>query len=451
MKDLTKGNEAKLILLFSLPMLAGNVFQQLYNMVDSVIVGQFVGKQALAAVGQSFPVIFISIALVMGFGMAGNILIAQYFGAGRRDKVRAAIDTTMFVMNWFALGVTVLGILLAPAILRLMGTPADVIAPATLYLRIIFAGSIVSFGYNALSAILRGLGDSRTPLYALIISTVVNIILDSVFVIVFKWGVAGVGIATVIAQAVAYVWTIRYLNKRNPEYRVHFRSLKFDREIFRETFRIGLPSGAQQTLIAAGLATLTAVVNQFGTNPAAAYSAVGKLDSFVVMPAMNIGMAVSTFTGQNLGAGKGERVNRGLVAALAMAMAITLTLSGSLLAFGSALVSLFTPDAEVIRIGAEYFHIVAFGYIFQTIMFVVSSVVRGAGQTVFPMLMTLTAMWIVRIPLAFALSRRLGTNGVWLSIAIGFFVGMVGTVLYYFFGNWRRSVVSAPSSESISV
>jgi putative MATE family efflux protein len=169
----------------------------------------------------------------------------------------------------------------------------------------------VSFGYNALSAILRGLGDSRTPLYALIISTVVNIILDSVFVIVFKWGVAGVGIATVIAQAVAYVWTIRYLNKRNPEYRVHFRSLKFDREIFRETFRIGLPSGAQQTLIAAGLATLTAVVNQFGTNPAAAYSAVGKLDSFVVMPAMNIGMAVSTFTGQNLGAGKGERCDRG--------------------------------------------------------------------------------------------------------------------------------------------
>lgn len=441
MKDLTKGNEAKVILLFSLPMLLGNVFQQMYNMVDSIVVGKFLGKQALAAVGQSFPVIFVSVALVMGFGMASNILIAQYFGAKNIDKVRAVIDTTIFVMIVFSLIVTVIGIIAAPAILTVMQTPEDVFAGAVLYLRIIFSGSLVSFGYNAIAAILRGLGDSRTPLFALIISTIVNIVLDLVFVIYFGWGIFGVGFATVISQGISLVWTLIYLRKNNGLLKINFLKLEFDKAIFREILKIGLPAGIQQGLVGAGLMTLTGVVNSFGTNPAAAFSAASKLDSFAIMPAMNIGMAVSTFTGQNMGAGRKDRVRRGLFFGLVIALSITCTIVASLFLAGDKLIMLFSSDSEVIRIGYEYLRIVALAYIAQTIMFVTSGVIRGSGEAVFPMLMTLTAMWIVRIPLAFLLSRFLGTSGIWWSIDIGFIVGMTGTILYYFFGSWHSKVL----------
>jgi len=196
MKDLTRGHEARTVILFALPMLLGNVFQQFYNMVDSFVVGRFVGKQALAAVGQAFPVIFISVALIMGFCMGSNVLIARFFGAREMGKVQDAIDTSMTVTLAFSLVMTALGIAFAPFILRLMRTPDDVMPDAVIYLRIIFAGSVVSFGYNAVSSILRGLGDSSTPLYALVISTVLNVILDLFFVVTLGWGVIGVGVAT---------------------------------------------------------------------------------------------------------------------------------------------------------------------------------------------------------------------------------------------------------------
>lgn len=437
MKDMTKGHEATVILFFALPMLLGNVFQQLYNTVDSIVVGKFIGKQALAAVGQSFPVIFVSIALVMGFGMASNILIAQNFGAKRMEKVRAVIGTSITIMIVFSLCVTVLGIIFAPAILSLMKTPKDVYAGAVLYLRIIFAGSLFSFGYNALAAILRGLGDSRTPLYALIISTILNIILDLVFVVFLGWGIAGVGIATVIAQMVALAWTMISIRKNNQVFRMNFLKLEFEGEIFSEIVKIGFPSGIQQGLVGAGLMTITGIVNSFGTNPAAAFSAASKFDSFAIMPAMNIGLAISTFTGQNLGAGKMDRVKRGLRYGLLIALTITCTIAAVFLFFGGTLITLFSEDKEVIRIGFEYLRIVAMAYIAQTIMFVFSGVVRGSGEAVFPMLMTLTAMWIVRIPLAFILSSFMGTSGIWWSIDVGFMVGMTGSVLYYFFGSWK--------------
>lgn len=438
MRDLTKGNEARQILLFSLPMLLGNVFQQLYNMVDSVVVGNYVGKRALAAVGQSFPVLFVSLALVMGFGMASNVLIAQNRGARNNDRVRLIIDTTVVVMAAFAGVVTLFGVLLAPFILSLIGTPVDVLPDATLYLRIIFAGSLPLFGYNGVSAIQRGLGDSKTPLYALMVSTLVNIVLDVVFVVIFHWGVAGVGVATVIAQTVSLVWTLRYLGKQSPELRIKIRGIRADREILREIVRIGLPSGIQQALVGAGMMALTSVVNRFGSNASAAYAAAGKLDSFAVMPAINISMAISTFTGQNLGAGRRDRVSRGLLSGLAMALAITVTISLVLYFFGDRCVGLFTRDAEVVRIGFEYLRIVSLAYFVQTAMFSVLGVIRGAGEALVPMANTLLAMWVVRIPLAFFLAPRMGTAGIWWSIDAGFLVGATASILYYLFGPWGR-------------
>ncbi len=438
MKDLTRGNEAKQIILFSLPMLLGNVFQQLYNMVDSVVVGNYVGKRALAAVGQSFPVLFVAISLMIGFGMATNILIAQNYGARKMDRVRAIVDTTVTVTVVFAGAVAVLGIAGARYILLLIGTPADILPDAVLYLRIIFAGALPLFGFNAISAIQRGLGDSKTPLYALVVSTLVNIALDLAFVVGFRWGVAGVGVATVIAQTVSLVWTLVYLARKSPEMRIHAVHLKLERGIFSEIFRIGLPSGIQQSLVGAGLMALTSVVNRFGSNAAAAFAAAGKLDSFAVMPAINIGMAISTFTGQNLGAGRRDRVSRGLRYGTMIALSITLSISSCLYFLGDRLVGLFTQDAEVIRIGFEYLRIVSIAYFIQTTMFTFLGVIRGAGDVLMPMLNTLLAMWAVRIPLAFILSPRMGTAGIWWSIDAGFVVGAVASISYYFFGNWGR-------------
>ncbi len=442
MKDLTNGNEAKLILLFSLPMLLGNVFQQLYNTVDSIVVGQFVGKQALAAVGQSFPVIFVFVALITGFGLAANILVAQSFGAKKTERLQAVVETSLAFTALFSILVTVLGIALAPLILRLMRTPGDAFPEAVIYLRIVFAGTFAGFGYNTFSAILRGIGDSRTPLIALIISTLLNIVLDLVFVVVFGWGVAGVAIATVIAQIASFAWTASYLSRKVTVFTLKFNLVRIDRAVFREIMSLGLPSGIQQALVGAGLMALTGVVNQFGTNPAAAYSVAGKLDSFAVMPAMSMSLALASFTGQNLGAGRKDRVHKGLFYGLIFAVGISGAVATLLYCMGGFFVSFFSGDAEVIRIGAEYFRIVAFAYVAQSVMFCFSGVLRGAGAMVFTMFMTLTSMWLVRVPLAMLFSYRWGTRGIWWAVVAGFSIGMVGTILFYYFGKWgtRRLV-----------
>ena len=424
-------------------MLLGNVFQQLYNMIDSFVVGQFVGKQALAAVGQSFPVMFVSVSLIMGITLAGNILIAQFYGARENGKMQDIVDATLWITKYVAIAMTVLGLAAAPVLLALMQTPNDVMPSAVLFLRIVFLGSFASFGYNAVSSILRGFGDSKTPLYALIASTLVNIALDFLFVLVFHWGVAGTAVATVIAQVVSLLWALAALKKKHPELRV---SVFFPRRnilTVKKIFAIGLPSGAQQALVGVGLMTVTGVVNGFGTNPAAAFSAAGKLDSFAIMPALNIGLAISTFTSQNLGAGRKDRVRRGLFWGSAMALTISFSVTIAMYLFGKEFMLLFSSDPEVIRIGVEYLRIVSLGYAFQTLMFCFSGVIRGAGATMFTMFMTLMAMWIVRIPCALVLSRFRGTVGIWWAIVIGFAVGMVGTVLYYFFGNWDRKLAAS--------
>lgn len=448
MKDLTQGSEAGTIIRFALPMLAGSVFQQFYNMVDSFVVGRFVGKQALAAVGQSFSVIFVSIALITGITLAGNILTARFFGAKDRDRAQEVIDTTLWITKYFSLVMTVLGFFVAPLILGLMRTPSDVLGAATLYLRIIFLGSYVGFMYSALASILRALGDSKTPLVALIVSTLVNVALDLLFVVAFHWGVAGVAVATVVAQGVSVLWTVGRVRRSCPEFEIRLFRPRLSRDIAESVVRIGLPSGAQQAMVGAGFMTVTGIVNGFGTDPAAAFSAAGKLDNFAMLPALNMALALSTFTGQNLGAGRKDRVHKGLLWGSLTAVAVSASIALAMYRFGDVFLRAFTTDGEVIRIGYEYLRIVSLGYVLQTLMFCVSGVIRGAGATMFTMFMTLTAMWLVRVPCALVLSRFRGTSGIWWAIVIGFSVGLAGTLLYYFFGSWEKA---GSRSASISV
>ncbi|HUW07937.1 MAG TPA: MATE family efflux transporter [Williamwhitmania sp.] len=441
MKDLTVGKEGKLILNFALPMLVGNVFQQTYNIVDSIIVGKFLGKEALAAVGASFPIIYAIIAMVIGIGSGASVIISQYFGAKDYQSVKKASDTISILLMIAGVVVGIVGVLFSRSLLRLVLLPEELIPQAQLYLSIYLGGMVVFFGFNGISSILRGLGDSKTPLYFLIIATVFNILFDFLFILVFKWGVAGAAIATVVAQGGAFVTAIIYLNKTHTILKYSIKKLSFSWHIFYQSLRIGLPSGIQQTLIAVGIVALNSIVNTFGTNVIAAYSAAGRIDSLAAMPAMNFSAALSSFVGQNLGAGKLDRIRKGLASTLIMSAIVCIFLTLGIVTFGNELMSLFTTDGEVIRIGEQYLIIVSSFYILFSTMFVFSGLLRGAGATLIPMFITVLSLWIFRLPAAIFLSHIIGEQGIWWSIPIGWAMGLLASIVYYLSGKWKNKGV----------
>jgi putative MATE family efflux protein len=441
MKDLTSGKEGKLILRFALPMLLGNVFHQLYNIVDSVIVGNYIGKEALAAVGASFPVIFVFFSLVLGITSGSTVVISQYFGAGENDKVKRTIDTLFIFLFFASIAVSVLGIIFSREIFLLLRLPQEVIPMAEQYLKIFFGGVIAFFGFMGISASLRGLGDSMTPLYFLIISTVFNIGFDLLFVLVFEWGIAGVAAASIVAQGGAFVTAVIYLNRTHQIVRLSLFRLKFNRSLFRKSLRIGLPTGVQQTVIAAGMMALVWIVNDFGTNVIAAYSVAARINSLATLPAMNFASALATFVGQNLGAKREYRVRTGFIATLKMSSLVSITVTMVVLVFGDFIMSLFTNDPQVIEIGREYLTIVGSFYLLFSAMFSTSGVLRGAGATLVPMITTIFSLWVFRIPGAYLLSQRFGEVGIWWAIPIGWFMGLVMSYAYYLTGRWKNKVV----------
>jgi putative MATE family efflux protein len=441
MRDLTTGNEGKLIFQFAAPMLLGNIFQQLFSVVDSIVVGNYIGKTALAAVGASFPVIFVMVSLIIGIVMGTTIVISQYFGAGDMVKVKRAIDT-MYIYSFVAGSIaTAAGLIFAEPLLRLLVLPEEIMPQATQYLRIYFSGIIIFFGYNGTSAVLRGLGDSKTPLYFLIIATIANIILVILFVGVFKWGVAGAAYATLIANGLAFALAIIWLNKTHKLIRIAIRGLHFDREIFRQSIRIGLPTGIQQMLVAIGGLALMGIVNTFGTNVIAAYSVASRLDSVAIVPAMSFSQALSTFVGQNIGANKISRVRTGLISTVKMSGIVTIVTSLFVVFFGHLIMRLFTKDLDVITIGNQYLTIVSIFYLLFTMMFIYNGVMRGAGDTFIPMFFSLLSLWIIRIPLAYFLSGKVGAVGIWWAIPAGWMIGLILSFSYYKTGRWKKKAV----------
>lgn len=441
MKDLTTGNEGKRILNFALPMLFGNIFQQMYNVIDSIIVGRVLGDQALAAVGANFPFIFALISFVVGIAIGATVIISQYFGAGQMDNVKRTIDTLYIFMFFASLILTVAGIFLSTYIFSLIGLPDDVIPLAVEYFNYYAIGFVFFFGFQGTSSILRGLGDSKTPVYFLVIATVMNIILDLLFVIVFEMGVKGVAIATVIAQAGAFITIVWYLNKYHHFLNFSPLKMKFDKQIFIKSVKIGLPSGFQQTFVALGSLALYKIVNVFGVPTIAAYTIAMRIDSFAVMPAMNFSAAISTFVGQNIGANKYERISKGLMSTLKMIWVIAISVTAISMIFAEPLISMFTESNEVITIGTQYIYIVTPFYIVFSTMFIFNGILRGAGDTFIPMIITLLALWAIRLPVSWALSLEIGTKGIWWGIPIAWFFGMTVSFFYYRTGNWKKKVV----------
>lgn len=422
-------------------MLMGNVFQQLYNVVDTIVVGKALGKDALAAVGASFPLIFILISFVVGIAMGSTVVISQYYGARQMDKVKKAIDTLNIFMFFAAIFLTFFGRWASSYIFKMIDLPEAATLQAVNYFNVYAFGFIFFFGFQGTSAILRGLGDSKTPFYFLILSTLTNIGLDVLFVFGFGWGIKSVAAATVIAQGIAFVAIEGYLNRYHSFLDFNPMKMKFDKEMFRKSLKIGLPAGVQQTFVSIGFLALYRIVNGFGTSTIAAYAVAMRIDAFAALPAMNFSAALSTFTGQNIGAGRMERVVTGLKATLSMIAVVALSVTTLALLFANPLMHAFTSDPEVIKVGIEYIYIVSPFYLVFSCMFVLMGLLRGAGDTMFTMFMSIISLWVIRIPVSYWLSGIYGTKGIWWGIPVAWGVGIIISTFYYLSGRWKTKAV----------
>lgn len=446
MKDLTKGKEGKVILQYALPMIIGNIFQQLYNFINTAVVGRYLGHEKMAAVTDSFPVLFAVIAMAIGLTIGGSVVVAQNFGAKNFNQVKRASSTIIIYLFVLGLILGAVGYFFSADVLRLLNTPEELMEMATEYLQVIMLGCVSIFGYNGVVAILRGVGDSKTPLYFLIFSIFLNLGLDLLFVLHFGWGLTSIAYATVISNTVAWLLTLFYLNKKNALISFSLRRAVFDKKIFKQSLSIGLPSGIQQTFVAIGAMALLRIINPFGTTVVSAFGAAGRIDTLISAPAMNFAGALSGFVGQNIGAGLYGRLKRGLKSTLIMSGVVCLALTLVAVFWGENIMRIFISDEgtsadvvnEIVQIGHQYLIIICSFYIVFSTMFVMNGFLRGAGAVIVPMLTTLLSLWLVRIPVAIFLSNELGVVGIWWAIPIAWFVGLLGSYLYYRSGHWKK-------------
>ncbi len=433
---MTEGSPLKIILTFAFPMLIGNVLQQFYNMVDSIVVGNYVGKLALAAVGTGFPIIFMMAAMFIGLGIGATILISQYIGAGDMDSVQKTAQTIYTAMILGSIPISIIGIFMSEPILILINTPAEALSMAKIYMMIIFGGMIGSIGYNVNAGILQGFGDSKSSLLFLAIATVINVVLDLLFVIVFRWDVAGVAIATIIAQSASWLFGIGYMRKKYEVLNFSIFRFHFDRDIFKRIIKLGLPTGVQQTLFAVGIMSLQSLVNSYGSDFIAGYNAANKIDTFAFMPIQSFSNAVTTFTGQNIGAKRMDRVHKGAVTAIGLSVAVCIACL-VIIPFGPFLLGMFNSDPAVIEAGMIYLNSVMPTIAILAIVFTLNSVIRGAGESVVPMIGAIVSLWLGRVPAAYYIADNFGKKYIFLSYAIGWIFWLLITGPYYLSGRWK--------------
>lgn len=432
MKDLTQGNELKTIIYFSLPILVGNLFQQLYNVADSVIVGNFLGKGSLAAVGFCYQINFLLVALSTGISLGTSVLISRYFGTGEITRMKKVVDTGFLFSTVLSIFISTAGVFFSFKILVLFRIPGDLLAIANDYLSIIFIGVIPTFAYNSLTNILRGVGDSRTPTAILIVAAVTNIVLDIFFVTTLKWGVTGAAIATVISQTFSFITCMLYMRWHYPELFIKFFDLQLDIHELKESLMIGMPAMLQQVFISVGFMSIQFLVNGFGTDCMAAYTAASKVDSFAEMPALNLGQAMTNFTAQNYGAKKFDRVIKGGKSALIIGVGISVLISIVICLFPGIFISLFNHDSSVVQIGNGYLRTVSVFYFVFAAMHILNGLLLGYGKSLIPMIASIGSLCLLQVPAAIILSHtELIYRGIWIAAPIGWFGGLLIRFLYF--------------------
>lgn len=442
---ITEGVIWKQLLLFFFPIMLGTFFQQLYNTVDAVIVGNFVGKQALAAVGGATgTLINLLVGFFVGLASGASVIISQYFGAGDAGKVSLAVHTSAALAIIGSVLLMVLGLAFSPWALRLMGTPEDIMDYALIYIRIYFGGIFFAMVYNIGSGILRAVGDSRRPLYFLIACCFVNILLDLLFVAIFRWGVVGVALATMLSQGVSAVLVILALLRTDMSYRLLPKAIRIDPVILKSIIQIGIPAGLQSVMYSVSNLVIQASINSFGTDAVAAWTAYGKLDGFYWMTISAFGVSITTFVGQNFGARRYDRMRRSVRTCLLMAYGAAFAISAVFLTVGGSLYHLFTQDEEVIRCGMEMLRFLAPFYCAYVAIEILAGAVRGVGDSLMPMIMTCVGVCVLRviwIGVAVPVWPQIRT--VIASYPITWVITSVMFVVYYLQDGWLRRRIAA--------
>lgn len=451
-KDLTKGNVWKTLLLFAIPMVLGNLFQQFYNIADTIIVGRTIGAEAIGAVGVSFPIVFMQIAVSVGIGIGSSVIISQLFGAKKLKEVKKASYTSLICTVIGGLIFTLIGEIIARPILVFLKTPEPIMVAALDYLRVIFYGSLAVFVYNVSTAIFNALGNSKAPLVFLTISTIMNIFLDIYCIVNLKMGVKGAAVATVISQVVSALLAIIYLMIKLREIDDEKIEKYFDFNLFKSISKIALPSMLQQSFVGFGMMALQGAANLFGTNVVAGYTAACKIDAIVILPILNLSNALATFAAQNIGAKKIERVKEGFKVSMIASVIFCISIAFVIYNFGDVFINMFLNDnaaanAEVVAFGTKYLQKLCIYYILMAIFFNTCSILRGAGEMKSFLASSIVNM-VVRIAFANIMVKYIGQNAIWYAIVAGWVVGGAISAFKYLQGTWMEIKVIEEDKET---
>ena len=447
--DMTVGTPWKRIAMFSIPMLIGNIAQQMYNTVDSIVVGHYVGDNALAAVGSAGPLFNLLLVLFVGISAGVGIMVSQYFGAKQREELSKTIGTSITLTALVSLVVMIVAPMIIPGMLRMLNTPASIFEDCKDYLNILMYGIAGLAYYNILSGILRGMGDSFSSLVYLLIATVLNIVLDLYFVAGLGMGVAGVSLATAIAQGVSSALCMVKLVRMKSVFDLGKKELKMSGRHIKQIVRLGIPSGLTQAIMSSAMIIVQSLTNSFGETFIAANVIVMRVDGFAMMPNFSFGMAMTTYAGQNVGARQYDRVHQGAKQGTIMGLAVSAFMTGSILIFGKYLMMIFTDTPELVDLSVYIMRILAAGYLAVAVSQCLSGVMRGAGDTMTPMWISLISTVAIRVPLAYGISWMTRTpellygrfECIAVSLLISWILGALLTVIFYRKGKWRSAAI----------
>lgn len=432
-KDLTEGKVRPVLWGFTIPMFISVVFQQLYNIADSAIAGRFAGEQALAAVGASYPITMIFMAIAVGCNVGCAVVISSYFGAGDIRRMKTAISTTLIASTVLAILLTILGLILSPYLMKMMNTPDNIFHAGDLYLKIYIGGMVFLFCYNVATGIFTALGDSKTPLYFLIGSSVGNVILDYIFVAVFRFGVSGVAWATFIAQGIAGILAVTTLLKRVAKLPAgHGKVMLYSKSMLRRIAKIAIPSILQQSFVSIGNIFIQSLVNSYGSAVIAGYSAAVKLNTFTITSFSTLGNALSSFSAQNIGAGKISRVKQGFRAGGVLAWLTAIPFFILFFFMGKSMLQIFmeNPTGEAMKTGMEFLKIVSPFYFVISLKLLADGLLRGSSAMIGFMFSTFTDL-ILRVLLAYIFADLFGSTGIWMSWPVGWSISAIISLLFY--------------------
>ena len=450
--DMTSGSIPRLLLLFSLPMLATSSLQVVQNVINGIWIGNFLDRDALAASQASFPLLFILMALGGGFALASNILIAQHVGARRYADVRRVVQTSTVAMLLLSLLLMLLGQFFAVPILRLIHTAPEVIDISAHYLRLLLLGLPWGFGLFLFSSNLRGAGDSTTPMRFLAVSVGLTILLDPLFMLGWlgfpRMGLPGTAVASIIAQLVAFVGLAMHMHKHDFLVTPDWRRLRIEPRILWSLVKLGVPPAVQQSVVSVSLLVITGILNGFGKEVPAAFNIAMRIDSVAFLPAMTIGMAVSTLVGQNIGARRYERIPPIFHWGMLLSISISMVISIVAIFAPALLLRVFTHDNELIEIGVGYLRIVGITYVIFSALFISNGVINGAGHTLATTIISIIGLWVIRVPLATYLAGTMQSpRGVWIAMLISVMVATLISLAYYYSGRWKRTELDASVGE----